>query len=123
MAMDQNRRLRPKMLQADRETLVAVQSMPDYTPLNDEYSASKLSDAYTQMQSARVAEIMAQNALNAARDAAIEAEWQFHNAVLAAKDQVIAQYGADSNQVQALGLKKKSDRKRRSRPRIAALPE
>jgi len=32
--------------------------------------------------------------------------------VLSAKDQVIAQYGRDSNEAQAVGLKKKSERKR-----------
>ena len=31
--------------------------------------------------------------------------------LLGAKDQVIAQYGSDSDQVQSLGLKKKSDYK------------
>jgi hypothetical protein len=31
--------------------------------------------------------------------------------VLGAKDQVIAQFGRDSNEAQAVGLKKKSERK------------
>jgi hypothetical protein len=47
----------------------------------------------------------------AAMDAARAAEWAFHNAMLGVKDQVIAQFGKDSNEVQALGLKKKSERK------------
>jgi len=50
---------------------------------------------------------------------AATAEWEFHNMLLGVKDQVIAQYGKDSDQVstrstyqvQALGLKKKSERK------------
>lgn len=49
-----------------------------------------------------------QGAADAARDHAVAAEWEFHNAVLGMKDQVRAQYGSDSDQVQALGLKKKS---------------
>jgi hypothetical protein len=42
---------------------------------------------------------------------AVAAEWEFHNLMLGAKDQVIAQFGRDSNEVQAIGLKKSSERK------------
>jgi hypothetical protein len=31
----------------------------------------------------------------------IEAQWGFHNAILGAKDQVIAQFGDDSNELQS----------------------
>jgi hypothetical protein len=37
--------------------------------------------------------------------------WDFHYAVLEAKSQVKAQFGADSNELQAVGLKKKSEYK------------
>ena len=63
------------------------------------------------MQAAQQAEVNAQNALDAARDAANKAEWDFHNAMLGVKEQVTAQYGDDSDQVQSLGLTKKSERK------------
>jgi len=53
----------------------------------------------------------AQNALGAAHDAAITTQWEHHNLILGVKDQVIAQYGADSDEVASLGLKKKSERK------------
>lgn len=112
MAQFENRRIRPDVLQADRDALIAVQNMPGYTPSNVAYTLPILGDALNNMEAARNAEINAQNALNAARDAAIAAEWTFHNALLGAKDQVIAQFGPDSDEVQAMGLKKKSDRKR-----------
>jgi hypothetical protein len=63
------------------------------------------------MRAAQEAETNAQNALDAARDAVAAAEWDFHNALLGVKDQVIAQFGADSDEIQALGLKKKSEHK------------
>jgi hypothetical protein len=44
-------------------------------------------------------------------EAARAAEWEFHNTMLAVKEQVIAQFGKNSDQVQALGLKKKSEYK------------
>ena len=47
----------------------------------------------------------------AARDNATAREWEFHNLMPGAKDQVTAQFGRDSNEVQALGLKKSSERK------------
>ncbi|MEH2022981.1 MAG: hypothetical protein V7K62_05150 [Nostoc sp.] len=57
---------------------------------------------------------------NAAADAARLAEWEFHNAVLAMKEVVRGQYGADSDQAQAVGLKKKSEYKRPSRKKLVA---
>ena len=51
---------------------------------------------------------------DAAYDSAVAAEWAFHNAMLGVKEQVRAQFGADSNEVQALGLVKKSEKSRRA---------
>ena len=50
-------------------------------------------------------------ALATARDAATAAEWDFHNFMLAVKEQIIAQYGKSSDQSQSLGLKKKTEYK------------
>jgi hypothetical protein len=44
----------------------------------------------------------------------VAAEWAFHNAILGVKEQVRAQFGPDSNEVQALGLVKKSEKARPS---------
>jgi hypothetical protein len=66
-------------------------------------------------QPRQLAEILAQQALATARDIACAAEWALHNAVLGARTQVRAQFGDDSNEVQAVGLKKASDRKRPAR--------
>lgn len=111
MAKNQNVRLRPQFLQEDRDVHTALQSLADYSPANAAYTKAALAARLAAMKSAQDAELAAQNALAAARDAANAAEWDFHNAILSAKDQVIAQYGKDSNEVQALGMKKKSERK------------
>lgn len=112
MAQHPNRRIDPQIIQADQSALSAVQHLIDYSPVKSEYDVSALTNARGRMEAARLAELHAQNALNAARDAAMAAEWEFHDMILGAKTQVIAQYGSDSDQVSALGLKKKSDRKR-----------
>ncbi|HEX6292161.1 MAG TPA: hypothetical protein VFZ66_23435 [Herpetosiphonaceae bacterium] len=123
MAFDQNRRIRPIALQEDRDAFTAVQNLGDYTPANADYNIERLKAAYTAMEEARAAEIHAENALSAARNATIRAEWAFHNAMLGVKDQVIAQYGADSDAVASLGLKRKSERKRPARRAVATKAE
>jgi hypothetical protein len=111
MAKNQTVRIRPLILQEDLDALTALQALTNYTPANTAYAKTALAAKLTAMKTAQDAELSAQNALNAARDAANAAEWDFHNALLGAKDQVLAQYGKDSDQIQALGLKKKSERK------------
>jgi hypothetical protein len=115
MAFDQTRRIRPVVLDEDRDALIAVQNLHGYIPANTAYAPDQLQTAYTALEAARAAEINAQNALDAARAATIRAEWNFHNGMLGVKDQVIAQYGADSDAVASLGLKRKSERKRPAR--------
>jgi hypothetical protein len=112
MAKNQTRRLPPGQLQADREGHIALQSFGDYSPANPAYTRDKIDTLLATMQAMQEAEINAANALAAARDAAVAAEWDFHNAMLGIKDQIIAQYGVDADQVQSLGLKKKSEHKR-----------
>ena len=65
----------------------------------------------SRQRTARREEAQAAAALAAARDNAVAQEWAFHNLMLGVKDQVMAQFGRDSNEVQALGLKKASERK------------
>ena len=111
MAKNQNNRIRPVQLQADLDALTALRSFSDYAAANPAYALQKLESTLTGMKSAQDAEVNAQNALASARDAAAAAEWDLHNMLLGAKDQVVAQYGKDSDQVQSLGLKKKSEYK------------
>ncbi|MCX6065357.1 MAG: hypothetical protein NT121_06340 [Chloroflexi bacterium] len=115
MAKNQSIRIRPFVLQTDMEAFIALQAIPNYTPANTAYTQSTLQTNLDAMNAARQLEINTQNALDAARDAAAAAEWNFHNGMLGAKDQVIAQFGDDSNEVQAMGLKKKSERARPTR--------
>jgi hypothetical protein len=111
MAKDQTKRIRPEVLATDRESLDAIKSITDYAPANPAYSTAALNAARTAMDSAQAAETQAAAALAAARDAAAAAEWELHNKILSMKDQVTAQYGRDSTQVQAIGLKRVSERK------------
>lgn len=111
MAKNQTVRIRPAVLQEDKEALAALQGMADYRPSNPAYKMENLQAALKTMTAQQEAEVQAQAAFAAARDGAVASEWEFHNAMLGAKDQVIAQYGKDSEQVQAIGLKRVSERK------------
>ena len=111
MAKKQTVRIRPSTLRGDLHAYTALKSLADYVPANPVYTQQAAVSIMEAMKNAQTAELNAQNALAAARDAAAAAEWEFHNFMLSAKDQVIARFGNNSNQVQALGLKKKSERK------------
>jgi hypothetical protein len=107
-----NRRLRAEDVEAVRSALEALADMTDYHPLNAAYAADKVKALGVAMEQAQRAEARAQRALDAARDAAQAAEWAAHYAILGVRQQIVAQYGPDADQVRAIGLKKASDRKR-----------
>ena len=108
---NQARRIKPEVLDADKTGFAALQAMGLYEPANQAYALPKVATAHGLLQSAQTEEAQAQAALDTARDNAVAKEWAFHNLMLRVKDQVIAQFGPDSNEVQALGLKKTSERK------------
>ena len=111
MAKNETKRISPVQLQADLAANTAIDSLPAYAPANPAYAQAAVEDILNAMKSAQQAEINAANALATARDNAAAAEWNFHNAILGVKEQVIAQYGKSSNELQMLGLKKKSEYK------------
>lgn len=112
MAQNELKRLPPVVLQADQNAYTALLNFKEYQPANMSASQENVARALEEMRAARQNEMKLANALAAARDAARQAEWCFHNIMLDVKAQAIAQYGVDSDEVQALGLKKKSERRK-----------
>lgn len=111
MAKNKTKRLRPAVLQADIEAFAAWQAIAGYNPANAAYEVAKGATAKTAMETKQTDEVQKQTASDAARDDAIASEWDFHDFMLGVKDQVKAQFGPDSNEIQSLGMKKKSDYK------------
>ncbi len=111
MARNENVRVSTPILDADQNAYLALKAISGYKPANPAYAIDALTSKYEALRVAQEAELNAQNALAAARDAVVAVSWDFHNAMLGVKDQVVAQYGPSSDQVAALGLKKKSERK------------
>ena len=106
------------ILEADRASLVALRDLQDYTAVNPLYSKESLNALAEAMDRAEEAVLRAQKALAAARDVKAATNRQFHSGMIGARSNVSVQYGPDSAEVQAVGLKKKSDRKRPTRRRV-----
>ncbi|MBF2005055.1 MAG: hypothetical protein IGS49_06215 [Chlorogloeopsis fritschii C42_A2020_084] len=112
---DKTRRLPPQTISQDIDSLHGLQTINTYNTSRADASEANLQTAYQAMLTQQQAETEKLALYRAAADAARLAEWEFHNAVLAMKEVVRGQYGSDSNEAQAVGLKKKSERKRPSR--------
>jgi hypothetical protein len=115
MAKNESKRLNPSALDADTTAFAALQAITNYAPANPVYTAAAISAAHAALVSAQQEEARAAAAAAAARDVAVAAEWAFHNLMLGGKDQVVAQFGRNSNEVQSLGRKKTSEFKPRTR--------
>jgi hypothetical protein len=108
-------RLRPLVISQDVDSLHGLQTISTYDTSRADASVANIQQAYQAMMAQQQAETEKLASYRAAADAARLAEWEFHNTILAMKEVVRGQYGSDSDQAQAVGLKKKSDRKRPSR--------
>lgn len=111
MAKNETRRIAPAVLAEDETTFQALQGITGYTPSNPAHTTAAASAAIEEMRHAQAAEAQASAALKTARDVAVSKEWAVHNLILGVKNQVTAQYGKDSNEAQAIGLKKSSEYK------------
>ncbi len=111
MPKDRTKRLKPAIIVADRESLTALTNVSNYAPANAAYTLAALNTLQTEMLTTQAAETQAAAAAATARDNANAKEWAFHEAIIAMKDQVVAQFGRDSDQAQTVGRKKESERK------------
>src|SRR5215216_3480420 len=106
MNAHRNYRVRPDAAKADRAALNALNDLPDYAPRNPAYSVATLTTLKEALEQALLNEERIQKTLTTAHDAVRAAQWAFHEGLLGAKIEVSAQYGNDSDAIQALGLKK-----------------
>lgn len=122
MAVFENRRIPAAVLEADRNAVIALQALENYTPRSEAHSIASVRDLVLGLDYAQQEELLAIKALAAARSRTIAAGWALHNGMLGVKREVVAQFGADSIAIQAVGYKKKSDRRRprRRKQRAAA---
>lgn len=111
MAKNQTKRLAPAKLEGDENGFAALQKIQDYSPINPAYVLEAVAAVRSELHHLRNVAIETAARASAAREHARAKEWEFHNLMLGVKEQVIAQFGKDSNEVQMMGLKRKSEYK------------
>lgn len=111
MAKSQNKRISPKVHATDLERYSALKGIRGYAPANPSYTLIANDARHARVLTARDAIEAAEAAAEAARDEYVAAQWDLHNGMLGSTDQVVAQFGLDSNEAAAMGLKKKSEYK------------
>jgi hypothetical protein len=115
MAKNETKRIKPSLLQIDKDCFTAIQTLLGYAPVNARYALDALRTMHADLNGAHRVEAEAIAAAASARQSAMAKEWEFHSLMLGAKDQIVAQFGRDSNEAKAVGLKKKSEYKTRTR--------
>lgn len=115
MGKNETRRLNPAVLAEDLEIFAALKDVQNYTPANSSYTVVAINAINARRIAAHDAEVQTAAAAESARDDHVAGQWELHNALLGAKDQITAQFGKDSNEVQAMKLKKKSEYKNPTR--------
>jgi hypothetical protein len=111
MAKNETRPLPQNQLSANEDAFAALQVIENYAPANSAYALAAVTTAHNALVAKQQAAVQAEGAAAAARDEAVAESWNFHNTILGVKDQVRAQYGPDSAELQSLGLKRKSEYK------------
>ena len=107
-----SRRLAAKTIAADIDAYHGLGAIPNYATSRTEATPKSIKSAYDAMISKQKKETELAAMVKASADAARQAEVTFHNAVLAMKESVRGQFGANSDEAQAVGYKKKSEYKR-----------
>lgn len=111
MADPKTRQLSQDELHEDLDSFAGLEGLANYNPSNPEYTVANGQTLKTAMQASEAAEIQKYNEWQAARDKKVADQWTFHDFTRNAKTQVKAQFGENSDEVAAVGLKKKSEYK------------
>ncbi len=117
MAANEHKRLIQAIIDQGRAGLLAIKKLSDYKATNAALSVEVLSALEAELRAAEENHILLSNAQAAASDARTTAGWALHNRMLGIKANVTVQYGASSDAVQSLGLKKKQEYRRLMRRR------
>ncbi len=110
--VDTSRRLQTRIILQDVESYEGLNAVNDYTARRSEATPEALQTNLAAMQAKQQKETEMLALAKAAADEARQAEWEFHNSVMAMKESVRGLFGPDSHEAQSVGYKKKSERKR-----------
>jgi hypothetical protein len=119
--MPQIQRMRPAEISEMRELLVALKSLKGFAPHNKAVLPEAFEAVLKERDARSDVEILKENEASSARDATAKSEKRLRELRKIAREQVSSQYGADSEELASLGLKKASEYKRRTprAPKVA----
>jgi hypothetical protein len=108
-------RMRPVELKEIRDLLAALKALPGYAPHDPDATVTALEAKLAEWDSRNQTEVQKEAEAAAAQDATATVEDWLRKARTTIRTQVAAQYGKDSDEVAAVGLKKTSEYKPRTR--------
>ena len=108
---NQTKRVAKKTLAEDKASIEACAKITTYAPVKAMYNQAALDAANSALALAEAALTQAVAANLAARDNMVAAQWNRHNLVLGMRQEIKTQFGDSSNELQSVGLKKKSEYK------------
>jgi hypothetical protein len=109
-------------IEADRDALRALKTLSDYVSVNPDLSKEALVELESNLLQLEEEARNLKTSYEATRARALQLRRLFHDRMLSARLQVTAQYGRDSQAVEAVGLTKVSAR-RRPRRRVMEVTE
>lgn len=112
MADKKTRQLTQDELQDDLDSFAGLEGIDGYDPTNPLYTTANGLALKTTMQASEALEIQKYNEWQAQRDKKVGDQWAFRDFMRNARVQVKAQFGEDSDEVAATGMKKKSEYKK-----------
>ena len=115
MAQNKSRRLKPEVLAEDERVYAALNDIKGYAPANPTCTLAAVDAAHGRLKQKQQEEVQKAVAAAAARDDATAEEASFHDLIGMVKDQVVAQFGRNSNEAQSVGLKKPEEYKKPTR--------
>ena len=112
MSNTPSKRVPAQVVADDTKAFHALATIEGYSPHDPDLKRDVVAATFDELFADQAAFVRAQVALDNARDKLATTEQRAHQKMLGVKNSVCSQYGDDSNEYAALGMKKKSERKK-----------
>ncbi len=119
MAQKAVKKLPQNILQSDLEVFAGLKTVENYRSVNPLYEVAALQIVKDEMEELQTRRFRLETELDTVRDLTNKKENEFHERTIGATTSVEAQFGRDSNELQAVGKKKLSDYKKHIAKKVA----